>query len=61
MHKSGKRCLWCGGLFYRRAEERPSAFERRKHCDRSCQVATQNSDRAQRNRRANREIGIHDA
>lgn len=48
-----KRCRWCGRYFFRRSNERPSAFARRQHCDRACQVSTQNSERARRNRRAN--------
>lgn len=41
-----KFCKWCGAPFAARSNERPGAFDRRKHCSRSCQVSTQNRMRA---------------
>lgn len=49
-----KLCGWCLRPLVRREGERASAFAKRSHCDRSCQVSNQNHKRAQENRRARR-------
>ena len=48
MTNTDRACRWCGEPLVRRADERPSAYTRRTHCSRSCQVATQNRTRARR-------------
>ena len=46
-----RACAWCGDSLAAREGERPSAFAKREHCSRSCQVRTQNRKRARENRR----------
>lgn len=46
MNRPVKLCRWCGAPFTAKSKERSAAFDRRKHCSRSCQVSTQNRVRA---------------
>jgi hypothetical protein len=49
--ENDRRCAWCDDLLQQRVGEPRSAFLRRRHCSRSCQVCTQNSQRAREARR----------
>ena len=48
MTATERLCRWCGEPLVRRPGERPSAYSRRAHCSRTCQVCTQNRTRARK-------------